>query len=66
MKIRVQPNSKEQSCFTRGGLLVVRVKAKPLDGKANKEAEQVVSAFFGKKARIVKGFKSREKEITFE
>ncbi|MFH0836305.1 MAG: DUF167 domain-containing protein [Candidatus Micrarchaeota archaeon] len=66
MKIRVQANSKQESCLLRDGVVVVRVKAKPVEGKANKEVEKILSAFFKTKVLIVKGSKSRDKEVKID
>ncbi len=68
MKIIVKTNCSEnkisfdnsRSCYR------VEIKAKPVDGKANLEIEKFLSKHFGKKVRIISGFKSKMKIISFE
>lgn len=43
--------------------LTVRVKAPPLDGKANKEVEAVFKSVTGCKCEIVRGHTSRQKTV---
>ena len=44
--------------------LVVRVKAPPLDGRANKEVEEVLAECTGFKAQVTAGHTSRQKTVT--
>lgn len=46
--------------------LVVRVRAPPLDGRANAEVEQIVSEASGGKARVTSGHASRQKTVFIE
>jgi uncharacterized protein (TIGR00251 family) len=39
----------------------VEIRAKPADGKANIEIEKFLSKHFGKKLKIISGFKSKVK-----
>jgi len=39
----------------------VEIEAKPVDGKANIEIEKFLSKHFGKKLKIISGFKSKVK-----
>jgi len=39
----------------------VEIRAKPVDGKANIEIEKFLSKHFGKKLKIISGFKSKIK-----
>ncbi|VVB68404.1 putative ACR, YggU family [Candidatus Norongarragalina meridionalis] len=59
--VRVTPNAKETAFFMRDGVFCCRLKAKPLEGKANRELEETLSEALGKKVKIVRGAKSREK-----
>lgn len=43
--------------------LVIRVKAPPLDGKANKEVEEVLSEIVGCKATVISGHTNRQKTV---
>ena len=43
----------------------VNIKAKPEEGKANREIEKFLSKHFKKKAKIVSGFKSSRKVVEF-
>ena len=70
MKINVQVklNSKKQSVqIDENGIYVVRVNARPVDGKANERVQELLAEFFkcGKSSVIlVSGHKSKSK--TFE
>lgn len=44
--------------------LIVRVKAPPLEGKANKEVEEIVKDLTGFPAEITAGHQSRQKTVT--
>ncbi|MBT6995441.1 DUF167 domain-containing protein [Candidatus Woesearchaeota archaeon] len=63
MKVIVKTNCSEnkinyddsRSCYKVG------IKAKPVDGKANVEIEKFLSKHFGKKLKIISGFKSKIK-----
>ena len=47
-------------------MLVVRVRAPPLDGRANKEVESVLSDVTGVKCTVIKGHTSRQKTVMFQ
>jgi len=59
--VRVTPNAKETAFFTRDGVFCARLRAKPRDNRANKELQTALSEALGKKVKIVRGAKSREK-----
>jgi uncharacterized protein (TIGR00251 family) len=63
--IKVIPNSKTEEII-EADPLVVRVKAPPTKGKANKAVVNLLSAHFNANVRIVSGARSRKKivEIT--
>jgi len=44
--------------------LIIRVRAPPLDGKANKEVEDVLKDITGFRAEIMAGHLSRQKTVT--
>jgi uncharacterized protein (TIGR00251 family) len=46
--------------------LIVKVKAPPLDGRANKEAEGVLSEATGLPSNVISGHTSRQKTIFIE
>ncbi|AKG91972.1 TIGR00251 family protein [Geoglobus ahangari] len=43
--------------------IIVRVRAPPEGGKANREVEQLLSEFFGTSVEIVSGHRSRDKVV---
>ena len=47
-------------------MLVVRVRAPPLDGRANKEVENVLHDVTGMKCTVVKGHTSRQKTVLIQ
>ena len=47
-------------------MLVVRVRAPPLDGRANKEVEKVISDATGMKCTVIKGHTSRQKTVLIQ
>ena len=47
-------------------MLVVRVRAPPLDGRANKEVESVLTDATGMKCTVIKGHTSRQKTVLIE
>jgi uncharacterized protein (TIGR00251 family) len=62
MKIVVKSGSSQEKVVDKDGL-VVYVKEKAIDGKANKAVLKLLKKYFGKSVRIVKGLKSKEKTI---
>lgn len=63
MRVRVKPNTKSFSLKKENNEWVARVPAKPIKGAANKELLKRLSKKFNGKATLVKGVKSRIKEI---
>ena len=65
VKVKVLPNSKKAGLIKKSkDSFEIRVKSKPLMGKANKEATGLLAFYFGipeSKIRIVKGSKRRNK-----
>lgn len=43
--------------------IIVRVRAKPLEGKANREAEELISEITGCRTEVVRGQTSRQKTV---
>ncbi len=66
LKVRVTPNAKRFKIRFENGLLKARVRAPAEGGKANEELVRELSKIFGKKVFIVKGLKSRVKEVFVE
>ena len=62
-EVRVVPNSSENSISERDGMLVVRVKESPKDGRANRMLLSLLKEYFGREVRIVKGLKKRRKIV---
>jgi uncharacterized protein len=69
-KIRVQPrSSKQELAGIQDDALKLRIKAPPVDGKANEECIRFLSELFGiKKSRIsiISGLTSRGKTVSIE
>ncbi len=63
--IIVVPNSKKEQILDEDPMRV-KIKEKPEDNKANRRVEKILSEYFGKKVRIVKGFKSKRKVVEIE
>ncbi len=64
LKIRVSPGKKSfkvKGFDSWANSLLLAAKSPAREGKANQEIEKRLEGLFGKKAKIVKGFKSREK-----
>jgi hypothetical protein len=64
-EIKVIPNSKREEVI-EGDPLVVRVKALPTKGKANKAVIDLLSRHFNAPVRIVSGASSRKKIVEIE
>ena len=62
VEIKVIPNSNTDAVI-EGDPLVVRVKAPPTKGKANKAVVKVLSNYFNANVRIVSGATSRKKIV---
>lgn len=66
IKVRVTTNAKRSEVAEGEGMMRVRLKAKPEDGRANAELIRVLSAHFGVEkncVKILKGLKSRDKTV---
>jgi len=61
-EIKVIPNSKKEKII-KSTELIVKVREPAKNGKANKAIIKLLSKYFGKKVRIVSGFKSKKKNI---
>ncbi len=76
IKIKVKPNSSEQSVerisselFSEKGyegLYLVRLKSSAEEGKANLELIKVLSKYFGREVKIKRGFTSRNKVVEIQ
>lgn len=66
MRVKVIPNAKCFGISFEQGLLKARVCAPAEGGRANEELVKKLSKLVGAKVSIVRGLKSREKEIVFE
>ena len=67
LKVRVQPgSSRNEIDARRGGLIVVRVTAPPVDGKANKAACKLLAEKCGippSRVEVIRGGSGREKVV---
>lgn len=65
IKVKVFPNSKEEKIVEKeNGKFEVKIKAKPVDGLANREVIKLLSSYFKipeSKIKLIKGFKERNK-----
>ncbi|MDV3103326.1 DUF167 domain-containing protein [Thermococcus waiotapuensis] len=64
--IHVQPNAKEnaiEGVDEWRGRLKVKIKAPPVEGKANREVVKFFSRLLGAEIELVKGEASREKDL---
>ena len=69
VEIYVSPRSSKQGLdgFDEWrNCLIVRVRAPPLDGRANKEVEQLMKEITGMKSAVVKGMTDRRKTVFIE
>jgi len=66
IKVKVKPNSKKQGIKKINDVFLISLKEKPEDNKANLELLKIFKKKFGKKARIVKGLKSKNKILELE
>jgi len=66
MKLRVAAGAKKFSVSQRNGEFVVRLTQQAREGKANEELLERLRKIVGAKAFLVRGAKSREKEVAFE
>ena len=46
--------------------LIVRVRAPPLDGRANKEVEKLMSDLTGMKSSVIRGMTDRRKTVSIQ
>lgn len=65
LKVRVKPNASAFSAAIEDGVLVARVPAKPVEGKANQALLRGLKRL-GLKARLASGAHSREKQVEIE
>jgi uncharacterized protein (TIGR00251 family) len=65
IEIKVIPNSNAEAVI-EAEPLIVRVKAPPTKGKANKAVVKLLSEYFNANVRIVSGVKSRRKVVEIE
>ena len=68
IEVKVQPNSGRQEIQKSidGKISKVFLKKPAEDGKANAELEKFLTKSFGRRARIVSGFTSRNKVLEVE
>ncbi len=66
IEVRVSTNSPKPSVEEKDGLLKVRVKAKPIEGKANAEVVELIAKHYSVKENqvtIVAGHQSKKKTV---
>lgn len=66
MEIIVKPNkNKTEIIKETPSQIIINVKAAPEKGKANKEIIKFLTKHFKKRVKIIKGLKSKKKQISF-
>ena len=65
IKIKVKSGSSKNLVEKKGEGYIVYVRERAIDNKANKAVLKLLKKYFGKPVRIIKGFKNREKIISF-
>jgi len=63
LKIKVKTNAKKNEILDKVGYYLVSVKEKAENNKANLAVIKLLSRYFKKRVRIVKGLKSKQKII---
>ena len=63
IKVKVKPNSKEQSIEKKENFYLVKLKSLPKDNKANLELIKLLKKHFKKDVKIKSGFTSRRKIV---
>ena len=66
IRVRVVPGSRREGIEEDGDVLVVRVRAPPERGKANRRVIELLSEYFGvskSEIEIVRGSRSRDKVV---
>jgi hypothetical protein len=70
ISVRVQPRARsDEIASVRGGVVVVRVTAPPLDGRANEAVARVLAGRLGVRSAavtIVRGERARDKVVTID
>ena len=66
IKVKVKTNSKNNNIIKEGDFYKVNIKSQPENNKANIELIKLLTKYFKKKVRIIKGLKSREKLLSLE
>ncbi len=69
LDVRVKPNSKRESIRLENGVLVIRVREKPTEGRANRAVVEKLAKKLGiakSCIEIVGGEKSRKKRISID
>ncbi len=65
IKVKVKPDSNKRKIIKKSeNELIVKIKSKPIQGKANEEVKKILSNYFNvsnSKVRIKRGFKRRNK-----
>lgn len=63
IKIKVKPNSGEQSIEQKEDFYIVKLKSAPENNKANLELVKLLRKYFKKQVKIKSGFSSRDKIV---
>lgn len=63
MEIKVKAGSSCEKVVEDGSSLIVYVKSRAIEGKANRDVLRVLKKYFGKPVRIIRGLKSKVKII---
>lgn len=66
LEVRVKANSGSNGIFERDGVLFLEIISRPENNEANIEIMTYLGKLFGRRARIIRGLKSRNKVIFIE
>lgn len=70
IRVKVSPNSSRESvCFKEGESLIIKLKAPPIEGRANRDLIKIVARKLGVapgRVTVLKGLTSREKTLLVE
>ena len=66
IKVKVKANAKKSEIKKEDDFYIVSVKSPAHDNKANIEVVRLLTKYFKKRVRMIKGLKSKEKLLSLE
>ena len=64
--VKVVPDSSEDQITVKDETILVFVKDRPENNRANQKVESLLSSFFGARAKIISGHKRRRKRVSVD